>query len=95
MGLLAAAYARQGKQPQAEKCVEELRRLAASQYVTPLAEALAAIGLEDFDLAFQRLDEAIDHKTNFVNLLAVEPFFQPLRSDQRFTRILKRLNLSS
>jgi adenylate cyclase len=94
IGLSAAAYARQGKRPQAEKCVEELRRLAASQYITPLAEALAAIGLKDFDLAFQRLDEAIDHKTNFVNLLAVEPFFHPLRSDHRFARILKRLNLS-
>ena len=95
MGLLAAAYARQGKQPQAEKCVEGLRRLAASQYITPLAEALAAIGLKDFDLAFQRLDEAVDHKTNFVNLLAVEPFFHPLRSDHRFTRLLKRLNLAA
>jgi adenylate cyclase len=94
MGLLAAAYARQGNRPQAEKCVEELHRLAASQYITPLAEALAAIGLKDFDLAFQRLDEAIDHRTNFVNLLAVEPFFQPLRSDPRFTKILKRLNLA-
>jgi serine/threonine-protein kinase len=59
-----------------------------------LAEALAAIGLKDFDLALQRLDEAIDHKTNFVNLLAVEPFFHPLRSDHRFTRLLKRLNLT-
>jgi len=94
MGLLAAAYARQGNRPQGEKCVEELHRLAASQYITPLAEALAAIGLKDFDLAFQRLDEAIDHKTNFVNLLAVEPFFHPLRSDHRFTRLLKRLNLA-
>ena len=93
MGLLAAAYARQGNRPQAEKCVEELRRFAASQYVTPLAEPLAAIGLKDFDLAFQRIDEAVDHKTNFVNLLAIEPFFHPLRSDNRFTRILKRLNL--
>jgi adenylate cyclase len=93
IGLSAAAYARQGKQPQAEKCVEELRRLAASQYITPLAEAFAAIGLKDFDLAFQRLDEAIDHKTIFVNLLAVEPFFHPLRSDHRFRRMLKRLNL--
>jgi adenylate cyclase len=93
MGLLAAAYAGQGKRPQAEKCVEGLRRLAATQYVTPLAEALAAIGLKDFDLAFQRLDDAIDHKTNFVNLLAAEPFFHPLRSDQRFTSLLKKLNL--
>ena len=94
MGLLAAAYARQGNRPQAEKCLEGLRRLGARQYITPMAEALAAIGLEDFDLAFQRLEEAIDHKTNFVNLLAVEPFFYPLRGDHRFTRLLKRLNLA-
>jgi serine/threonine-protein kinase len=93
VGLLAAAYAQQGHRPQAKKCVEELRQLSASQYVTPLAEALAAIGLKDFDLAFQRLDEAIDDKTNFVDLLGVEPFFQPLRGDRRFTKILKRLNL--
>ena len=48
----------------------------SEQYVTPLAEAFAAIGMGDFDLAFQCLEEAIDHKTNFVNLLAVEPFFR-------------------
>jgi serine/threonine-protein kinase len=95
MGLLAAAYARQENRSEAEKCVQALHQLSASQYVTPLAEALAAIGMEDFDLAFQRLYEAIDHKTNFVNLLAVEPFFQPLRSDPRFGKILKRLNLSA
>ena len=94
MGLLAAVYARKGNRPKAKQCIDELRQLSASQYVTPLAEALAAIGLRDSDLAFQRLDEAIDHKTNFVNLLAVEPFFHPLRSDQRFARILRRLNLS-
>ncbi len=93
VGLLAAAHARQGHRPQAERCIAELRQLSASQYVTPLAEALAAIGLEDFDLAFRRLDEAVDHKTNFVDLLGVEPFFQPLRGDRRFAKILKRLNL--
>lgn len=95
VGLLAAAHARQGHRPQAETCIAELRQLSASQYVTPLAEALAAIGLEDFDLAFRRLDEAVDHKTNFVDLLGVEPFFQPLRGDRRFAKILKRLNLSA
>jgi serine/threonine-protein kinase len=93
LGLLAAAYARQGSRPRAEKCLQDLRAMAAGQYVTPLAEALAAIGMRDFDLALQRLDEAIDHHTNFVNTLAVEPFFDPLRSDRRFTGLLKRLNL--
>jgi adenylate cyclase len=93
IGLLAATYARQGDRSQAEKCVEELRQFAASQYVTPLAEALAAIGLNDFDLVFRRLNDAINHKTNFIDLIGVEPLFQPLRGDRRFTNLLKRLNL--
>jgi serine/threonine-protein kinase len=49
--------------------------------------------MSDFDLAFKCLDEAIDHKTNFVSLLAVEPFFHPLHADRRFAKLLKKLNL--
>jgi TolB-like protein len=93
IGVLAAAYARQGRKSLARECVERLTRLATSQYVSPLAEVFAAMGMKDFDLAFQRLNEAIEDKTAFVNLLGIEPFFEPLRSDQRFTRLLKRLNL--
>jgi serine/threonine-protein kinase len=95
IGVLAAAYARQRRASLARECVERLSRLATLQYVSPLAEAFAAIGMKHFDLAFQRLNEAIEDKTAFVNLLAVEPFFEPLRSDQRFTRILNKLNLAA
>lgn len=93
IGLTSAAYARKGNESRARKCVEVLRRQAEKQYVTPLAEAFAAVGMRDHDLAFQRLEEAIEHKTNFVNMLAVEPLFEPLRNDSRFSRLLKTLNL--
>lgn len=95
IGVLAAAYARQSRESLARECVERLSRLATLQYVSPLAEAFAAIGMKHFDLAFQRLNEAIEDKTAFVNLLGIEPFFEPLRSDQRFTTLLKRLNLAT
>jgi serine/threonine-protein kinase len=94
IGLLAAAHAQEGSSSRAEECVERLRELAGRQYVTPLAEGFAAVGMGDFDLALRRLDETIDHKTNFVNLLAVEPYFHPLHTDRRFARLLKKLNLS-
>ena len=93
IGLMAAAHARKGSESRARKCIEELTRLAGGQYVTPLAEAFAAVGLGDHDLAFRRLEEAIEQKTNFVNLLAVEPFFNPLRRDGRFSGLLKTVNL--
>jgi adenylate cyclase len=92
IGVTAAAYARKGSETRARKCIDALSRLPEKQYVTPLAEAFAAIGMGDHDLAFQRLEEAIEHKTNFVNMLAVEPFFKPLCSDGRFSRLLKTLN---
>jgi adenylate cyclase len=93
IGLLAAGHAREGSLSRAQECVERLHQLARRQYVTPLAEGFAAVGMGDSDLALQRLDEAIDHKTNFVNLLAVEPFFHPLHADRRFAKLLKKLNL--
>jgi serine/threonine-protein kinase len=94
IGLLAAAYAKEGSLSRAEECIERLHQLAARQYVTPLAEGFAAIGMSDFDLAFKCLDEAIHHKTNFVNLLAVEPYFHPLHADRRFAKLLKKINLA-
>jgi serine/threonine-protein kinase len=93
IGLVAAAHARLGRMAAASGCMEKLRQLAERQFVTPLGEGLAAIAMGDFDVAFQRLSEAIGHRTNFVNLLAVEPFFNPLRKDSRFPRLLEKLNL--
>jgi serine/threonine-protein kinase len=94
IGLLAAGHAQEGSLSRAEECIERLHQLAGRQYVTPLAEGFSAIGMGDLDLALQCLDEAIDHKTNFVNLLAIEPFFHPLHADRRFAKLLKKLNLS-
>jgi len=93
IGLLAAAHAQAGSLSRAGDCIESLHHLAGRQYVTPLAEGFAAIGMGDSDLAFACLDEAINHKTNFVNLLGVEPFFHPLHADRRFAELLKKLNL--
>ena len=94
IGLLAAGHAQQGSLSRAEECIERLRQLAGRKYVTPLAEGFAAVGMGNFDLALQCLDETINHKTNFVNLLAIEPFFHPLHADRRFAKLLKKLNLS-
>ena len=90
IGLLAAAHSQDGSLSQAQECIERLHQLTPRQYLTPLAEGFAAVGMGDFDLAFQRLDEAINHKTNFVNLLAVEPFFRPLHADRRFAKLLEK-----
>ncbi|MEG9438542.1 tetratricopeptide repeat protein [Edaphobacter sp. HDX4] len=94
IGLVAAAHAQADNLAEAEESIARLHQLARRQYVTPLAQGFAAIGIGDLNLAFQCLDEAINHKTSFMNLLAVEPFFTPLHADRRYAKLLKKLNLS-
>jgi serine/threonine-protein kinase len=55
IGLVAAAHAREGSLSLAEESIERLDHLKTRQYVTPLAEGLGAIGMENFDLAFECL----------------------------------------
>jgi serine/threonine-protein kinase len=62
IGLIAAAHAQASNLSRAEECIARLHQLASRQYVTPLAGGFAAIGIGDFDLAFQCLDEAINDK---------------------------------
>lgn len=93
IGLRAAAYARQNSMSRAKQCVDNLAQLSSTQYITPLAQAFTAIGMEDYNLAFQYLERAIDDKTNFVNMLGIEPFFEPVRNDRRFTKLLKKVNV--
>src|ERR1700681_4097678 len=52
IGVLAAAYARLGRKTLARECVARLGKLAGLQYLNPLAEAFAAVGMKHFDLAF-------------------------------------------
>jgi len=85
LGLCAAALARLGDREAARECVGRIRRLRETKFVTPLGEALAALGMGDREAALELLGEAIEHRTNFVNLLAVEPYFHPLRNERRFT----------
>src|ERR1700746_2276355 len=45
IGLLAAAHAKEGSLSRAEECIERLHQLTARQYVSPLAEGFAAVGM--------------------------------------------------
>ena len=48
IGLLAAAHAQKGSLKRAGECIERLHQLASRQYVTPLAEGFAAVGMKRF-----------------------------------------------
>jgi hypothetical protein len=92
-GYLAYAYAASGQRGRALALARELEERSRREYISPVTVALAYTGLGDKDGAFRWLERAADLRDPGVLVLRVEPLFDPLRSDPRFTRLLTRVGL--
>jgi hypothetical protein len=51
------------------------------------------VALGDHEHALTWLERAVEERAPYVAEMAIEPAFDPLRSDPRFVRLLKRLRL--
>jgi TolB-like protein/Tfp pilus assembly protein PilF len=90
---LAHAKALAGSRDEAGALIAQLESLARTTYVPGYHLALAHIGLGDRDAAFGLLERAcIDREPSIVNL-RVEPRFEPLRRDSRYSALLQHLRL--
>ncbi len=69
------------------------RRYAVQQPEGTYFTAAMAAQAGDIDDAFRELNRAIDARSQFLVFAKIEPLFDPLRGDARFTAALKRLNL--
>jgi TolB-like protein/Flp pilus assembly protein TadD/predicted Ser/Thr protein kinase len=88
---LAHAYALAGKRTEALKILEELKQQAKRKFISPGTIAYLYGALGERDQAFALLDKAVEERDNMVVLLKVEPMFDPLRSDSRFAKLLRRI----
>lgn len=86
---LAYFYAVSGRRDEARALLKKAApgRITATQ----MACVLGALG--DTDQAFQWLDKAIAERADNVIWIAVQPWFDPLRSDPRFASLLGRMKL--
>ncbi len=94
---LAYIYAGTGHRDKAQAIVSSLEHLQQNQYVSPAALAIAYTGLGERDKTLAALERAVDNHD--ISLLTgatplMDPIFDPLRGDPRFTKILTRMNLS-
>jgi TolB-like protein/DNA-binding winged helix-turn-helix (wHTH) protein/Tfp pilus assembly protein PilF len=94
LGVLARAYARAGRRGDALRIVDELTRRRRGGYVSPAPLVHAYVGLEDHNKAFIWLERAFQEHANLIRYLRTHPAFDPLRSDQRFSSLLRRAGLS-
>jgi DNA-binding winged helix-turn-helix (wHTH) protein/TolB-like protein/tetratricopeptide (TPR) repeat protein len=92
--LLAYAYGVAGKRNEARQLLEELQHVAKEKYVSPFPVAATYVGLGETDKAFEMLEKAYAERSWAMGMLKVNPIFDPIRSDQRYIELLRRMNLS-
>jgi len=91
--VIAHAYAKQGKQAEAEQQLALLRDLAKTRYVRPFYLASIYATLGDKDKAFAELERSFEERDCYLGRISVDPLMDPLRTDPRFKSLLKRMNL--
>jgi serine/threonine-protein kinase len=90
---LARAYAAMDRKDEARRQLAELRGLAEQIYVPPHLMALVYSALNDKDTAFEWLEKAYEDRDAQLIWANVDPGFDPIRSDERFQDLLRRMKL--
>jgi adenylate cyclase len=95
IALLGHAYAVADKKREAQLMLAKLKALARERYIPPYETALVYAGLGQKDEAFHRLEKAFQDRFWMMAFLKVDPRWDVLRSDPRFTDLLRRTGLAA
>jgi DNA-binding winged helix-turn-helix (wHTH) protein/TolB-like protein/Flp pilus assembly protein TadD len=91
---LGYTYALSGRRAEAIKLVKELEGLSKRRYVSPFYVARIYAGLGEKDRMFQWLNKGYEDRSDHLLVLGVDPTFDGVRSDARFTDLLRRIGLT-
>lgn len=93
LSIMGCAYADAGQKSAALQTVEKLLALT-DQYPPALVQAAATcLRLGDKDRAFGLIEKALAVRNDRLLFIKVDPRFDNLRKDDRYERILRRMNL--
>jgi tetratricopeptide (TPR) repeat protein len=90
---LGLAYARMGKRNDALRLLNDLKKRSKVRYVSPFDLAVIYGGLGDNGRTLEFLEKAYGESSTSLNLLKLSPAFVGVRSDPRFTQLVRRIGL--
>lgn len=91
---LGHCYGLTGQEAEARKILEEWNDPKRPVRLTPHETALVYVGLSEFDRALQWLQNAHEQRSPDIVYLNVDPIWDPLRTDPRFTELLQKMRLT-
>jgi len=92
LATLGCAYAEAGLEEEARRVLNGLNERAAATFVTPYHRALLHLHLGERQEALRLLEESVTVGDPWYTWLGTEPQLDALRSEPRFTELLKRIN---
>jgi tetratricopeptide (TPR) repeat protein len=90
---LGSVYARSGEVDKAEKIIHELEERSKQEYVPKISIAEIYGALGEMDKAFEWYNKAYEERDSLMFLLKTWPGFNNIRSDPRYTALLKKIGL--
>ena len=93
LALLGYSHARLGERSQALRTLGELKATSKKSYVPAFYFAMIYAALEDKDQAFMQLEKGYDERFARFAYLKLEALWDPLRSDERFSDLVRRVGI--
>ncbi len=94
MKALREAFRASGWQGYVRKLIGLLERKAKKEYVPPTTLAGIHALAGEKEPAFAWLEKAVDTRDPGISLIKIQPAYDSLRPDPRFTKLLQRVNLT-
>lgn len=91
--LLAAIYIRGGRESEGHALRKELEVLSRDTYVPPASMPWAYATVNEPDRAFAWLEKAFEIRDPSLVRLKVDPMWDPIRDDPRFSDLIRRIGL--
>jgi TolB-like protein/DNA-binding winged helix-turn-helix (wHTH) protein/Flp pilus assembly protein TadD len=92
---LGHVYALAGKRDEALKIIDKSKKRSHHGYGSAMKLAVIYTGLGEKDQAFEWLEKGFAQHDPLLRSLKVDPWFDNLRSDPRFTDLLRRMKLAT
>ena len=64
---------------------------AKERYLPPVQRAFIHIGIGEYDKALELLEQAYAEKSWFIIFIQIEPWYDPIRNDPRFSELVQKM----